>query len=133
MTTQDVQALEDYEVVQTSGTVNGASGTVSLTINCGYDVLEIRRVKTIRLAGDATNFGIEIRDDASGTADDDNRWFYLTPAARTTYDGKPDEPEFVNRVSPKNQTIYILVPFSGGTAINQTYEVTLWIKRIRRN
>ena len=133
MTTQEVQALEDYVVLQNSGTLEAASGTIPFTIDTGNDILEVRRIKVIRGAGDATNFGIELRDDSSGTADDDNRWYYLTPAARIIYDGTPSNVEYVNRVVPPNRLIYVLIPFSGGTAIPQTYQATLWIKRIRQH
>jgi len=133
MTTQSMQALEDYVVLQTSGMVHNTAGTVSFTLDTGNDVIEIRRMKVIRTTGDAANFGIEIRDDSSGTADDDNRWYYLSVAARAIYDGKPDSVEYVNRMAPPNRLIYILIEFSGGTAVDQTYQMTLWIKRIRQN
>jgi len=124
---------EDYEnirVYQKIGTVNGANGTVSLVFDA-FNIGRIERIVVRRTAGDATDFGIEVRDDNSGTADDDNRWFYLPTAARTKYDGRPDAKDYQNRDTVPVPRFYVLVPFSGGTAINQTYEVTVWARRFR--
>jgi hypothetical protein len=125
---------EDYEnvrVYQKSGTVNGVAGTVSLAFD-SFDIGRIERIIVRRTAGDAGNFGVEVRDDNSGTADDDNRWYYLPPAARTKSDTIPDAKEIQNRDSPTVPRFYVLVPFSGGTAVDQTYEVTVWCRRFRR-
>lgn len=87
----------------------------------------ITRMLVQRTTGDATDFGIEVRDDSSGTADDDNRWFYLASGARIKYDAIPGAKEYMNRDAPMAQTIYMLIPFSGGTAVNQGYTATLWV------
>jgi hypothetical protein len=118
-------------VYQKSGIVNAAAGTVSLVFD-SFDIGRIERIIARLTGGDATNFGVEVRDDNSGTADDDNRWYYLPPAARTKSDTAPDVKEIQNRDAVMMPRFYVLVPFSGGTAVNQTYEVTVWCRRFRR-
>ena len=137
MTTQSVQQLEDYVALQLEGSAVGPANTAVIPIDAGCDILDLHRIKVIRVAGvgpsDATNFSVEIRDDNTGAADDDNRWFYNASAPRTVYDGNPDSVEFVNRMAPPNRIIYVIVVFTGGTAVAQTYQATVWIKRIRQN
>lgn len=124
---------EDYEnirVYQKNGTVNGAAGTVPLVFD-SFLIGRIERIMVRRTAGDATDFGAEVRDDVSASADDDNRWYYLPPAARIKSDTRPDDTHYQNRDTVPVPRFYVLVPFSGGTAINQTYEVTVWARRFR--
>lgn len=120
------EAFEPIRVYQTSGSLNAAAGTVDINPYPLFIQGYIDRIIVRRTAGDATNFGIELRDDLSASADDDNRWFYIASAVRTKYDGIPDAPEFLNREAAEMPRLRALLDFSGGTAIVQTYEVSIW-------
>ena len=126
---QQMMLRDGLTILELSGTVNAANGTVTINIPCARNVLQILRVIVNRTVGDATNFGVEIRDSSTGTADDKNRWFYVDSGARIKYDGNPTVTQYINRVN--TSLIYVLIPFSGGTAIPQTYEVTIYAVAIR--
>ena len=121
----DFKNIRVFQAV--SPNVNGAAGTCVPVFTNTIAKGLIARILVQRTTGDAANFGIEVRDDATGTADDDNRWFYLASGARTKYDGIPDSQYYLNRDNPIAQTIQMLIPFTGGTAVNQGYTATLWV------
>ena len=123
--TSDFKNIRVFQAV--SPNVNGAAGTCVPVFTNTIAKGLIARILVQRTTGDATDFGIEVRDDASGTADDDNRWFYLASGVRIKYDGGPTYKEYINRDNPMVQTIQVLIPFSGGTVVNQGYTATLWV------
>ena len=115
------------------GAGDGNTGASGIPIDIFLSKAYLKHVILVRISGDATKVGIELRDIA-GTAnqDDHSRIFYRAPATTTRIDEvnvtMGDIP-VVNTDIPTTNNLYYAVSCSGGTpGSTVVYELVLVVE-----